>query len=37
MKLKRENAELKQNLGKILEKEETDKRYRMELEKVLNN
>ena len=35
MKLKKENVELKQNLQKILEKEENDKRYRMELEKVL--
>lgn len=33
-KLRKENAELKQNLQKIIEKEENDKRYRMEIERV---
>lgn len=33
-KLKKENVELRQNLQKIIEKEENDKRYRMEIEKV---
>lgn len=34
MKLKKENLELKQNLQKIIEKEENDKRYRLEIERV---
>lgn len=34
LKLKKENNELRINLQKIIEKEDLDKKYRMELEKV---
>lgn len=33
-KLKKENLELRQNLQKIIEKEENDKKYRLEIERV---